>query len=160
MFLSQRTNLLFAIAFFGTKRFKEEDIKNDKNGNLLLLDVKIDDQNFILLNIYNANIEKEQLSALTELKTILNNVNNISSKQISLGGDLNFYFELLLETKGENSVFKKISCDDDWDQRNLWSLQGTIIWTGITGSLQVKILKYFKVMWNIFEISHVKEIEE
>ena len=113
MFLSQRANLLFAIAFFGTKRFKEEDIKNDKNGNLSLLDVKIDDQNFILLNIYNANIEKEQLSALTELKTILNNVNNISSKQISLGGDLNFYFELLLETKGENSVFKKISCDDD-----------------------------------------------
>ena len=74
MFLSQRTNLLFAIAFFGTKRFKEEDIKNDKNGNLPLLDVKIDDQNFILLNIY---------------------------------------FELLLETKGENSFFKKISCDDD-----------------------------------------------
>lgn len=75
--------------------------------------MKIDDQNFVLLNIYNANIEKEQLSALTELKSMLNNVNNISSKQISLEGDFNFYFELLLETKGENSVFKKISCDDD-----------------------------------------------
>ena len=59
-------------------------------------------------NIYNANLEKVQLSTLTKVKNMLNNVSNISTKQIILGGNLNFYFDLLLEAaKGGNPVFKK-----------------------------------------------------
>ena len=36
---------------------------------------------------------------------MLNNVNNISTKQINLGGNLNFYS--VLETKGGNLILKK-----------------------------------------------------
>ena len=32
----------------------------DKNRRLLLLDVTIDEQNFVLVNLYNANTEKNQ----------------------------------------------------------------------------------------------------
>ena len=34
-----------------------EHIKSDKNGRLLLLDTEVDDQNFVIFNIYNASIE-------------------------------------------------------------------------------------------------------
>ena len=60
-----------------------------------------------MLDIYNANTEKKQLSNLTELKNVLNNVNNILTKQIIPGGDLNFYLDLLLEVKGRNPFLKK-----------------------------------------------------
>ena len=99
-----------AIGYFRTKSFKLENIKSVKNGCLFLLDAKIVDQSFALLNIYNANIVKEQLSALIEHKNMLNNnFSNISSKQIILGGDLNFYFDSLLEVKGGNPVLRKKS---------------------------------------------------
>lgn len=47
------------IGYFRRKSFRVEDIKSDKNGHLLLLDAKIDDQSFVWLNIYNVSIEKE-----------------------------------------------------------------------------------------------------
>ena len=84
--------------------------------------MKIDDQNFALLNSYNVNIEKEQLSTLVELKNMLDKVNSVCTKQIIFGGDLNFYFDSLLEGECINLVLKKISCDDDWDQRSFSSL--------------------------------------
>ena len=48
-----------AIGYYGTKLFKSWDVKIDKNGCLLLFDLIVDDQNFVLLNIYNTNKEKE-----------------------------------------------------------------------------------------------------
>ena len=35
------------IGYFRRKSFRVEDIKSDKNGHLLLLDAKIDDQSFV-----------------------------------------------------------------------------------------------------------------
>ena len=86
-----------AISYFGTKSFKVQDILGDKNSYLPLLDAKIDDQNFEWRNFYNANMEKEQLSTLIEPKNMLNNVNNIYTKQIILSVDL--------EAKGDNPAF-------------------------------------------------------
>lgn len=62
------TSCGIAKGYFGTKFFKMQDIKIDKNGCLVLLDAKVDHQSFVLLNVYNANIEKEQLVNLTELQ--------------------------------------------------------------------------------------------
>ena len=76
-----------------------EDIKSNKNGHLLLLDAKTENQHFVLLNIYNTNIEKNQLSIFNEVKNKLNSINNIATKQIIIDSDLNFCFDWLLETK-------------------------------------------------------------
>ena len=82
--------------------------KIDKNGCLLLHDViKIDDQNFVFLSIYNASIEKEELKTLAELKNMLNN--NSEVKCIILGGDFNFYLDSRLETKSGNPPCKEKS---------------------------------------------------
>ena len=50
------------------------DIKRDNLGRILEIEVKIDDSVFVLINIYNANTESEQLHTL-------NDVNRRCSKQ-------------------------------------------------------------------------------
>ena len=36
-----------------------EERKSDKNGHLLVLDITIDEHNFSLIHLYNANTEKK-----------------------------------------------------------------------------------------------------
>ena len=53
-----------------------------------------------MVNLYNANTEKDQLNTINELKEMLKSVNNISAKQMILGGDFNLYFDSLIESQG------------------------------------------------------------
>ena len=43
----------------------------DKTGCLLRLNITTDKQNFVLLNLYNANTEKDQLNTINELSEML-----------------------------------------------------------------------------------------
>ena len=43
------------------------NIKRDNLGRILEIEVKIDDSVFVLINIYNANTESEQLHTLNDL---------------------------------------------------------------------------------------------
>ena len=45
---------------------------------------------------------------------MLKSANNVSAKQITLGGDFNLYFDSLLESQGRNPILKKIYCQNDW----------------------------------------------
>ena len=59
---------------------------------------------------------------------MLNHVNNISTKQIILAGDVNFYFDLLLEAKSGNPAFKKtvatmIDIKVDFELCNIWRVR-------------------------------------
>ena len=63
-----------------------------KNGSVLLLDVTTDEQNSVLVNLFNANTEKGKLSKM------LKSVSNVSDKQIFLGGGFDSYFHYLLES--------------------------------------------------------------
>ena len=75
--------------------------------------VRIDEQNFVLVNLYNANTEKDQLNTINELSEMLKSANNVSAKQIILGGDFNLHFDSLIESQGRNPIFKKIYCQND-----------------------------------------------
>ena len=44
---------------------------NDKNGRILIFEVTIDDTEYLLINIYNANTEQHQLEALQNLSILL-----------------------------------------------------------------------------------------
>ena len=103
-----------AIGYSGRRSFILEERKTDKNGCLLLLDVAVDEQNFVRVNLYNANTVKDQLNTINELSGILKGVNNINAKQIILGGDFNLYFDSLLESQGGNPISKKIYCQNEW----------------------------------------------
>ena len=47
------------------------DKLSDNDGRILILDVDIDDENFILINLYNPNTEAEQFKTFSKLMEML-----------------------------------------------------------------------------------------
>ena len=62
-----------AIAFLGSKSLEVVETKNGDQGRILILDIKICDKELLLVDLYNANTEKEQLDTLPKLSEMLNN---------------------------------------------------------------------------------------
>ena len=54
--------------FFVKKTNKQE---TDKEGRILILDVSINDSEYVLINLYNANTEKEQIDVLNNMLVLL-----------------------------------------------------------------------------------------
>ena len=73
---------------------KIENERKDKNGCLLILKVTIQGSNSILINIYDAKTEQEQLTVLNQLDEFLDTIEINRGTQILLGGDLNFIHDL------------------------------------------------------------------
>ena len=90
---------------------KQTNKKSDKSGRVLLVEATIDDTVFVLINIYNANTESEQLETLSDLVSIIDKVKDIQSKNIVLGGDFNVIFDISLECLGGNPCLKKKSIE-------------------------------------------------
>ena len=78
---------------------------NSQNGRLLLLDVTIDEQKFVLVNLYNASREKDQQNTISELSEMLKKVNNISAKQIFI---LTHYYKAKEEILQKKSMLLKL----------------------------------------------------
>ena len=60
----------------------------DKNGRILILDAKLNDTNFLLVNFYNSNSESEQLSSFSSLQKLIVNIDDYHKKDIVFEGDL------------------------------------------------------------------------
>ena len=97
------------IAYFGNLNFSVNKQVGDKNGRILILDVNIDEIRYVLVNIYNANNEAEQLQVLRELSKLMKNINFSEENRIVLAGDLNVFFDSKLETKGGKPSVKQKS---------------------------------------------------
>ena len=81
-----------AIGFVGTTTLNILKIRRDNLGRILVIEVKIDDSVFLLINIYNANTKSEQLQTLNDLINILETFKDIRDKSVVLGGDFNVIF--------------------------------------------------------------------
>ena len=57
----------------------------------------IDDTEFILINLHNANTENDQLSTFAELTNLLENFDLTRNKSIIFTGDFNLYLDRSLE---------------------------------------------------------------
>ena len=64
---------------------------------ILTLDVDIGDKNFILINLYNYDIEGEQLKTLSKLLEILTKLHLTQNNNIIYTGDINLLFNVKLE---------------------------------------------------------------
>ena len=95
-----------AIGFVGTKALNILNIRRDNLGRILVIEVKIDDSVFVLINIYNANTESEQLHTLNDLINILETFEDIQDKSVVLGGDFNVIFNPSLDSEGGKPVIK------------------------------------------------------
>ena len=72
-----------------------------------MLETKIFDEIFLLINLYNANLECDQLTTFSTLLKWLEGIDDISNKKIILGGDFNLFLDCKLEAVGGNPSFKK-----------------------------------------------------
>ena len=70
-----------AIGYIGSNKVDVLDKKEiDKNGRILILNVKVDESNFVLVNIYNPNTETEQVATLHGLDIMLETIKDLYDK--------------------------------------------------------------------------------
>ena len=120
------------ITFIGKNKICINSQTTDKHGRILILDVTIDGSEYILVNIYNANIESEQLKVLNDLSELMKKVNITHGKQIVLAGDFNLLFDSNLEAKGgkpilkEKSVARMIELKKEYDLCEIWRIRNPL----------------------------------
>ena len=85
------------IGFFGTGTFTVKKQQTDKEGPILILDVSINDSEYILINLYNTNTENEQINVLRSLSKLLEDFDISLTKQLVIPGDFNLFFNSKLE---------------------------------------------------------------
>ena len=117
------------IGFLGNKHFTVVHEFSDKNGRILILDVIFDDCEYLLINFYNANAEKEQLATLNDLEALLSKIDCFQSKRIIFAGDFNVIFDRRLDAKGGNpkiknhSISKLIKIKEKMDLCDIWRIR-------------------------------------
>ena len=118
-----------AIVFVGTKDLSILNIKRDNLGRILVIEVKIDDSVFVIINIYDANTELEQLFTLDDLINILETFKDIQNKSSVLGGDFNVILNPSLDSEGGKPVIKKktiaklIQITENLDLCDIWRIR-------------------------------------
>ena len=71
--------------------------------------MKVNDNDFLLINLYNANKESEQLNTISTLCNLLDDITDLHCKNIILGGDFNIFFNLTYEGCGGHPKMKNKS---------------------------------------------------
>ena len=77
--------------------------------NVLILDVKVDEANFVLVNTYNPNTKMKQVATLLDLDIMLETIEELYEKHIVLTGDFNFSFYRSLDSCRRKPTLKKKS---------------------------------------------------
>ena len=95
--------------YLGSKGNKANRIDNDGQSRIIIVAADIDEETFVLINLYNANTETEQIKAICELSQLLGNFFLDSKKNIALAADFNLYFDPSLVTLGGKPALRKIS---------------------------------------------------
>ena len=96
-------------AFFGNETFNVKKQETDKEGRILILDVSVNDSEYIIINLYNANTGKEQINVFSNMFALLKKFDTNPKKQIIMGGDFNLLFDSKPDVQGGNPTMKKKS---------------------------------------------------
>ena len=97
------------IGYLGSKKFQINKINKEDHSRILIVDANIDDQNFVLINFYNANTESEQIKTICEFNQLQDDCYLDPTKKVVLAGDFNLFFDASLEALGGNPTLKKKS---------------------------------------------------
>ena len=111
-----------SIGYTGKRSFKLLKKKNDKNGGFLILVAITDECVFILINLYNPNTEKEQVSTQEKMNLMLQTTDDLENKIIIIGGDFNLFLDSVLEGEGGSLVLKKYSVSKLIEFKEIYNL--------------------------------------
>ena len=73
------------------------------------MEVAIDEEKVLLINLYNANDETDQLNVLENLLVKLEEHDPDGERNHNFGGDFNLIFDTILDSSGWNPTLKKKS---------------------------------------------------
>ena len=79
-------------AYFGKETFNVKKQETDKEGCILILDVSVNDSEYILINLYNANTEKEQINVFSNMFALLKKFDINKKKNRELWREILIYF--------------------------------------------------------------------
>ena len=85
---------------------------HDNDRRVLILDTTIKGSRYLLINFYNANTEREQLTTIKNLNNLLKGFENFHDKKVSFSGDFNLLFCKNLESLGGSPLLKKHSLSE------------------------------------------------
>ena len=84
-------------AYFGKETFNDKKQETDKEGRILILDVSVNDSEYILINLYNPNTKKEQIKVFSNMLALLKKFDTNPKKQIIMAGDFSLLFDSKLD---------------------------------------------------------------
>ena len=94
------------IGFTENLDFTIESEHRDQEGRYLLLKCTIQGHTLLLINLYNANQESNQVKVISDLLELLGMIDIDPDSKIIFGGDMNVIFDILLESDGGNPSLK------------------------------------------------------
>ena len=109
------------IAFRKNLDFKVENIRSDDEGRFLILKCITQDTPFLLVNIYNANYEHEQIKVLQTIKSLISELDEEPDYRVIAGGHFNFIQDTVLDSDGGSpflstaSIAKLVELQDSRD---------------------------------------------
>ena len=107
----------------------KKETKHSK-GRILMLKSIIQNSKYLLINLYNANTEQQQVDTLEDVSSMIGQIDLDSEYKLIRGGDFNFYFNLSLEAEGGKpsmklmylakfeSIKRNLDLCDVWQIRN------------------------------------------
>ena len=88
------------IAIYGNLNICVKNKVNGNDGRVLILKATIDGFDYLLINLCNANTEREQLTTIQNLNNLLKNFVDFQDKKAIFAGDFNPIFDKNLESVG------------------------------------------------------------
>ena len=105
--------------------------ETDKEGCILILEVSINDAEYILINLYNANTEKEQIGVLNNMFVPLEKFDINKKNQPIMAGDFNLFFDSKLDAQDGNPTIKRkslailVELKENYDLCDIWRARNT-----------------------------------
>ena len=96
------------IAIYGNLNICVKNKEHDNDGRVLILDATINGSDYLLINVYNANTEREHLTTIKNLNNLLKDFEDFHDKKVIFAGHLNLIFDKNLESAGGSPFSKNI----------------------------------------------------
>ena len=100
------------IAIYGNLNVCVKNKVHDNDGRVLILDATINGSDYFLINFYNANTERKQLTTIKNLNNLLKDFEDFHDKKVIFAGDFNLIFDKYLESAGGKPRLKKHSLSE------------------------------------------------
>ena len=117
------------IGYRSNKKFSVNKICKGNSGRVLIIEVEIETETFILLNFYNSKSETEQRQTRSDVDLLLSDFSLDDTKTIVFAGDFNLFFNQKTEATGGNPVLKKKSISkvlqitEKYDLIDIWRVR-------------------------------------